>query len=54
MHLCGLHQELHLWDLKAKELVRVFAEGPKQTRYIVRACMGGPAESIIASGSEGK
>ncbi|ORX90072.1 WD40 repeat-like protein [Basidiobolus meristosporus CBS 931.73] len=47
----GTIQEIHLWDIVEKKLVRQFV-GFKQGRFIIRSCMGGHGQTYIASGSE--
>ncbi|KAK9763008.1 hypothetical protein K7432_010709 [Basidiobolus ranarum] len=43
-------QDIHLWDIVEKRLVRRFA-GLKQCEFIIRSCFGGHEQSFIASGS---
>jgi len=44
-------QGLHMWDLKARALVRKFV-GIQQGFYTNYSCFGGLAQSFVASGSE--
>ncbi|ORX89150.1 WD40 repeat-like protein [Basidiobolus meristosporus CBS 931.73] len=43
-------QDIHLWDIVEKRLVRRFA-GLKQCEFIIRSCFGGHDQAFIASGS---
>ena len=46
-------QELHLWDLEERQLIRKYI-GQKQKSFVIRSTFGGDDESFILSGSEGK
>lgn len=46
-------QELHLWDLEERQLIRKYI-GQKQKSFVIRSTFGGDDESFIISGSEGK
>ncbi|KAJ3220286.1 hypothetical protein HDU67_003301 [Dinochytrium kinnereticum] len=44
-------QEIHLWNVDEKELVRKYV-GHKQERFVIRSCFGGIHQNFILSGSE--
>ncbi|KAI7883591.1 WD40 repeat-like protein [Lichtheimia hyalospora FSU 10163] len=44
-------QELHLWDLEERQLIRKYI-GQKQKSFVIRSTFGGDDESFILSGSE--
>eukprot|EP01101_Sappina_pedata_P003502 TRINITY_DN1397_c0_g1_i1.p1 TRINITY_DN1397_c0_g1~~TRINITY_DN1397_c0_g1_i1.p1 ORF type:complete len:348 (-),score=66.71 TRINITY_DN1397_c0_g1_i1:218-1261(-) len=44
-------QEIHLWNLRSKTLIFKY-RGHFQSRFAIRACFGGPNDSLVASGSE--
>ncbi|KAJ3103927.1 hypothetical protein HDU97_009739 [Phlyctochytrium planicorne] len=44
-------QEIHLWNLEEKELIRKYV-GHKQERFVIRSCFGGIHQNFILSGSE--
>ncbi|CDH48456.1 wd repeat protein [Lichtheimia corymbifera JMRC:FSU:9682] len=44
-------QELHLWDLEERQLIRKYI-GQKQKSFVIRSTFGGDDESFIISGSE--
>lgn len=43
--------EIHLWSIPEGEITRKFT-GFQQTRFVIRACFGGPNEEFVISGSE--
>ncbi|KAI8817138.1 WD40-repeat-containing domain protein [Fimicolochytrium jonesii] len=45
------NEEVHLWDLRQKRLVRKYV-GNKQGRFVIRSCLGGLHDNFILSGSE--
>ncbi|CAG8731370.1 2324_t:CDS:2, partial [Ambispora leptoticha] len=44
-------QEIHLWDIDQKRLVRKY-HGQAQGKYIIRSCFGGIDQGFVVSGSE--
>ncbi|KAL4559382.1 hypothetical protein LXL04_031520 [Taraxacum kok-saghyz] len=47
-----VNQEIHLWDIEESRRVPVNYKGHKSTRFVVKACFGGPEDIYVASGSE--
>ena len=45
-------QEIHLFDLKARRVIRRYM-GQRQGQHIIRSCFGGPDSNFVVSGSEG-
>ncbi|KAI8855164.1 WD40-repeat-containing domain protein [Chytridium lagenaria] len=44
-------QEIHLWNVDEKELVRKYT-GHKQERFVIRSCFGGMHQNFVLTGSE--
>ena len=49
--LVSVPHAIRLWDLDAQRRLRSF-RGPRQSRFVIRTCVGGAHGAFVASGSE--
>lgn len=50
--LCNVaNQEIHLWDLKERKIMKRF-KGYVQSKFVIRSCFGGADLNYVISGSE--